>query len=199
MVRIFLDTFKKTSQVPSIGDSDFFKNLPANLFQLLELFGNSSFNYGLYRIHSFESSVKWSILLGNYFKGYTNKIYPFGFDWMGRQFAINELGDSIFMFDPATMEDLVMKKDVLSFHNEELVQGLLAEELFSEILSSSNIKALNSDQCLGYKKPLFLGGIEEIENFQLQDIEVYWEVQYQLYNKVKDIPDGTKIGKISLD
>jgi hypothetical protein len=31
----------------------------------------------------------------------------------------------------------------------------------------------NYDQCVGYKKPLFLAGVDDVENIELSDLDVY--------------------------
>jgi len=199
MLNDFTRVFKVTSKNQHDIGSDIYTNVPSELYQLFDVFGGCTFNYGLYRIHSFSSSIHWSLRIGEYFPGYVNKVYPFGFDWMGRQFSIDRTRELIFMFDPATMEDFVLHKTINTFHNEDLSNNLLSSELFNSILTFNKIAELDDESCFGYDIPLFLGGKDDLENYQRQDMEVYWDITNQLYNKIKDLPKGTKIGKITLE
>jgi len=203
MIKIFLDRFNITSK-RSIAEEgkDFYKNLPVELFQLLDLFGGATFNNGLYRIHSFGSSVQWALIIAEYFGQYRNKIYPFGFDWMGRQFCLSTSSDILFMFDPATGESFELRQALTLLHDEDFVNDtddMLSINLFNKALTFYKIDNIGYNECLGYKVPLFLGGKDDIENYELQDIEVYWHIENQLYNKVKDMPEGTKIGNIKIE
>ncbi len=44
--------------------------------------------------------------------------------------------------------------------------------------------------------PLFLGGADEVGNLELSDMEVYWDMTSQLWEAVRDLPEGTKIGNV---
>lgn len=197
-MNFFLKGLNITSKGFLQEDVDFYKNLPKALFETLSLYGGDTLNKGLYRIHSFRSSVKWSLLLGEYFMGYQGEIYPFGFDWMGRQFCINKENNIIFMFDPATLEDFKMEMSLSLFHKEELANGMLAPEYFEQVLLFCSVRAIDFNECLGYKRPFFLGGKDVVENFQKQDLEVYWHMHSEMYNQAKDLPDRTKIEKVKI-
>jgi hypothetical protein len=58
---------------------------------------------------------------------------------------------------------------------------------------------LDRTQCIWYKKPLFLWGTDSIDNLELTDLEVYISLAWQLWNAVKDLPEGTEIWKISIE
>jgi hypothetical protein len=203
MIKIFLDRFNITSKRSIVEEgNDFYKNLPVELFKVLDLFGGATFNNGLYRLHSFESSARWALIVADYFNQYRHKIYPFGFDWMGRQFCLSTSNDIIFMFDPATGESFELRHTLAILHNEDFVNDaddMLSISLFNKALSFYKINSIGYNECLGYKVPLFLGGKDDIENYELQDIEVYWHIENQLYNKVKHMPEGTKIRNIKIE
>jgi hypothetical protein len=48
-------------------------------------------------------------------------------------------------------------------------------------------------QCVGYRKPLFLGGADKLENLELSDLDVYWHLMGQLIAKTKGLPRGTPV------
>ncbi|MBS1511486.1 MAG: DUF1851 domain-containing protein [Bacteroidetes bacterium] len=194
----FLDNYIVTFKEAIKDDKSLYGETPKELFEFINSFGGYTFSNGLYRIHSFSSSLKWAILLGSYFPGYKNNIFPFAFDWMGRQFCMSNNGRTIFMFDPATLEDFIMEQSLNGFHDEELVNGILGQDLFKEIINQLSLIKIGYSECLGYRTPLFLGGADAIENYEAIDIEVYWHLQNELYQQVKNLPEGTKIGKINI-
>lgn len=48
-------------------------------------------------------------------------------------------------------------------------------------------------QCVGYKRPLFLGGKDAVENLELSEVEVYWHLMGQLIRQAKGLPVGTPV------
>lgn len=48
-------------------------------------------------------------------------------------------------------------------------------------------------------RSLFLGGEDSLENMEVSDMEVYWDMTDQLWEAVKDLPEGTKIGNVSFE
>jgi hypothetical protein len=175
------------------------ENLGDDIKMLFEECGGYSFRNGLYRVHNPNSSLHWAILISNYFTKY-KKIIPFGYDWMGRQFAIDRNKENcILMFDPATAEDFELNQNLISFHNHDLVderESFLAEQLFNQVIISLGINEINYDECAGYKVPLFLNGSDALDNYEISNMEVYWEMQCQIYLQIKDLPPGTKINSI---
>lgn len=71
---------------------------------LLDQFAGASFDSSLFRVHNKGSFYYWTKLTFEYFKKYKGTALVFGFDWMGRQFALNERANKsvILMLDPAT-------------------------------------------------------------------------------------------------
>jgi hypothetical protein len=120
-----------------------------------------------------------------------------------RQFAADvNRTDFILMFDPSTAEALELQQNIASFHNEELVndrESYLTQSSFDKLLGVLRIEELPFNKCLGYKVPLFLGGKDKLDNYELSDLEVYWDFQSQIYHQIKDLPPGTKINSIKLE
>jgi len=52
---------------------------------------------------------------------------------------------------------------------------------------------LRVGQCYGYKIPPGLGGAYDISNFEVTDLDVHYTVLGQIFETIKDAPDGTKI------
>lgn len=192
--------------MPANSDSNS-RQVPASqaslaLQQLFVECGGCSFGKGIYKIHSPKSSAKWRDIIEEYFPAYTGKITPFGFDWMGRQFCLVDGRDEpIFMFDCSTHEDFYVQQDLEKFHNYDLTEDredTLSESTFERILKLLGQKEVQYNDCLGYKIPLFLGGKDDISNYENIDMDVYWTITCQLFDQVKDLPDGTPINKIEI-
>jgi hypothetical protein len=54
------------------------------------------------------------------------------------------------------------------------------------------------NQCLSFKKPPVLGRELEPDNFETCDVLVHFSITGQIHRQVKDLPSGTKIGRISI-
>ena len=122
------------------------------------------------------------------------------FDWMGRQFAI-DLNDSNknYLFDPATGEDFELEQSLSDFFNEELVvyrDDTLVTDDFKIVIKKFNIDFLPPDKCIGYKKLLFLGGGDNLENIEIIDMDIYWDLNYQIFSKINKMEEGSIIDKI---
>lgn len=73
----------------------------------------------------------------------------------------------------------------------------LDSEIYADWLASH--PPVGPMECAGYRIPLFLGGEDSLENMEVSDMEVYWDMTDQLWEAVKDLPEGTKIGNISFE
>jgi hypothetical protein len=180
-----------------------FGNEVLGLEQFFEDFSGCSFNQGLYRIHSSINLEKWNKIVGDAFPDFRKRIFCFGYDWLGRHFALDneriEQGEPlILMLEPGTGEVLEIPVNFLSFHNEELVlytNEALAEDFFISWLQIGN-PSPKHNECIGYKRPLFLGGTDTVDNLEVADMEVYWSISGQLISKVKKLSPGTNIDDI---
>lgn len=56
-----------------------------------------------------------------------------------------------------------------------------------------------ANQCLSFKIPPSLGGQLDPDNFETCDIVVHFSMAGQLHRQIKDLPPGTKIGKIDIE
>lgn len=175
------------------------------LSELLNTFGGRSFNKGLYRLHTRNNIDKWDNIIIHAFPEFKGRITCFGYDWLGRQFALDNQRieneqPQILMFEPGTAEVLEIPCNFVQFHEEEITEyhdSCLASEFFKEWISS-NPAGLKSNECVGYKVMLFLGGEDAIKNLEKGDMEVYWGICSQLIQKTKGLPEGTVIEGIKI-
>lgn len=155
-------------------------------------FSGRSFNNGLYRTHSVGAIQEWNDIVCIAFPEFSNQIMCFGYDWLGRQFALDlrrgkSSEPSVLMFEPGTGYALDIEVNFVEFHESEVeVQkdACLAVRFYNEWLNAGN-EPLSHDTCAGYIVPLFLSGKDTIENLELSDMEVYWVVLGQVLQQVK--------------
>jgi hypothetical protein len=167
---------------------------------LIYKYEGCSIGNGIFRFHTFGSAFVWNNYIGEYFKDYSQKIICFGFDWMGRQFCKSNFRDDIiYLFDPATGEVFEQIQTIQDFFNgfADYKVELFNEDFFKEVIKRYE-NELELKNCFGFKVPLFLDGKDEIENYELIDMEVYWNMSCQLYNKVNNLPGGALINKVSI-
>lgn len=152
----------------------------AGITELLESSGGSSFDDGLYRLHSLADLGKWTTIVEQAFPQYKGHIVCFAYDWLGRQFALDQRKGKqwhVLMIEPGTGDGIVIPASFADFHNVELVEyaeEALAEPFFDDWLESGG-DPLEPSQCVGYIKPLFQGGSDDLENLELTDMEAYWQ------------------------
>jgi hypothetical protein len=171
---------------------------------LLGRFGGCTFERGLYRVHTESSATAATRLVVEAFPEFRDRVSCFGFDWLGRQFAVDSgrgvHGDpEVLMLEPGTGQGLEIPVSFSRFHDEELVDytnEALAVEFFSEWLSVHGGSAIGFDQCVGYRTPLFLGGRDDVANLELSDVDVYWTIMGQLRLQAMKLPSGTPISRV---
>lgn len=173
---------------------------------LMAALGGSTFGVGLYRLHTPESGQLAGAALCEVFPELAGGIAPFGFDWLGRQFAVDlRRGQPghVLLVEPGTSEVLEIPLSFADFHNQELVEepdAALATSFFAEWAGANPaLLPLAHDVCVGYEVPLFLGGRDEIENLAPIDIWVYWSLTAELWSKTRGMAQGTEISHVSIE
>jgi hypothetical protein len=172
----------------------------------LEQLGGKTFNHGIYRVYRGDQIEQASEVVGRVFEAVHKKVVAFAADWNGRQFGLDftELTrgkPSVSCFDLAGPDSFCTDQSVLEFHNSVLVDqadAALATDLYRRWRRKHN-GDIEPEKCVGYKVPLFLGGKDKVTNLELTDMEVYLELNAQLWSRVKDLPDGTSIDDIRIE
>jgi len=166
-----------------------------------------SFEKGLYRLHTARSGAGAEALVADAFPEFAGRAHCFGFDWLGRQFALDDhrrQGDEplVLMLEPGTGEALEIPATFVTFHDEELVEfcnEALARQFFEDwAAANSRFLPLIFDQCAGYRVPLFLGGSDTVDNLEVIDLDVYWTMCGQLRRGARRMPAGTTIRELTI-
>jgi hypothetical protein len=156
-------------------------SVPDDFRSLIEKFGGCTFGNGLYRILRGDRIKETYSSLVAIFPEYANRILPFGFDWLGRHFALDfgrmtDGAPTILLLDVGFGEALHIPANLREFHETELVEhaaDAVAEPFFEEWQGATGAILLGHDQCAGYKIPPSLGGLDEYSNLEAIDLEVY--------------------------
>jgi len=176
------------------------------LGELIARFGGASFNGGLYRIVRTSDLSAWNDRVSLGFPEFAERITCFGYDWLGRAFAIDaarqEQGQpAVLLFEPGTGEALAVPANIQTFHDDELIQHsdrALASNAYNEWLARKGAVPAYAE-CIGYKVPLFLNGKDTFENMELSDLDVYWHLMGQLIVKTRNLRPGTRVGPVTIE
>lgn len=168
-------------------------------------FAGASFDGGLYRVHDERTGPLALARVVEAFPEFAERACPFGYDWLGRQFAIDSGRISagqplVLLLEPGTGEALEIPLSFADLHDEELIEfadAALALPFYRTWSASHQSAPLRRDQCVGYRVPLFLGGRDEVENLELSDIGLYWSICGQLRGGVLNLPTGTTVNQVA--
>jgi len=196
----FRQNFRIESRAPTDGNSLLNTRIPG-LNELLDSFGGASFKQGLYRIIRAQDLAAWNARVNLGFPEAAGRITCFGYDWQGTAFAVDterleEGQPGVLMFEPGTGEILEIPANIETFHDALVIENpdaALTANIYVEDWLATGGAQPAYDQCIGYKKPLFLGGEDDISNQELTDLEVYWHIMGQVMAKVKGLPPGTPV------
>jgi hypothetical protein len=165
-----------------------------------EEFGGASFKGGLYRIIHPSDAGSWRERIALAFPDFAQRSTCFGYDWLGRAFALDSVRSddgkpAVLLLEPGMDEVLEVPANLATFHNKILLEehdAALASSFYEVWIASGGV-APTYDQCVGYKKPCFLGGVDDIENLELGDLDVYWHIMGQLIEQVRGLPPGSRV------
>jgi hypothetical protein len=168
--------------------------------QIPELLANpgATFEHGFYRIHNADSYGSILEPLRELYAG--EKLVPFAFDWLGRQFTVRGEAE-IVVCDPGWNDKLVADVSLAEFAEEVLPregETLLRADLWRSARKASP-RDLAFDECFGYDTPVFLGGADEAENLSRTPVRVYWDLLSQLAAQVAGLPEGTEMRGVELE
>lgn len=178
----------------------------ATVGEWLDLAGGRSFADGLYRVHTRSSARAADALVGHAFQELAGRLACFGYDWLGRQFATDtgrgtSVDPEVMLLEPGTGEAFEVPVPFSLFHDEELVdftEEALALSFYEEWRRSGGASP-GPSECIGYRRPLFLGGEDVVANLEVADLDVHWTIMGQLRVQAQGLPEGTRIAGVVRD
>jgi hypothetical protein len=180
--------------------------LDSDSLSILSEVSGKTFNNGIYRVYKYTDMDRWTDRVSAFFLAMRGNCLAFGCDWLGRQFVLawsekkNGL-PTVVCLEPGVPDSFCTDLSLREFHAEALVtkaESALAVEFYKKWRQMCSVDIL-PNQCVGYRVPLFLGGKDEIENLELTDMEVYFELCRQLWEAVKNLPTGAAVNDITFD
>jgi len=169
--------------------------------------GGISIGNGLLRIHSVDSAQAADGFVREAFPDFHHRVRCFAFDWLGRQFSLDSASAdgprsaTILMFEAGTGEALEIPVRLNEFFQHEIVDysdAALAETAFTAWQASGGAAPAFTES-IGYRTPLFLGGLDEISNLELTDTAEYWGIFGQLLVRAIGLPPGTRIDAVTIE
>lgn len=205
----FEDSFKpdqnghqRETDVSSLGQLE---SMAPGISDFCRLYAGRTFNQGVYRIHAVSEMPHYTKSVVEMFSQFAGRVHVFAADWLGRQIAVDlkprtEGRHELLMLDPSIGEAFEIPCGFQDFHHDDLVnyqKEAIAVDYFKEWLSTGGQQP-GLRECVGYRKPLFLGGKDELANLEISDLEVYWSISAQILIQIRDLPEGTPINKIDI-
>ena len=146
--------------------------------EFLQLTAGQSYLNGLYRFFKKSDIEYWNDIVYSCFPNYKEIVTVISYDWMGRIYAIKESTKHIMLFEPGSGDVYDTDADLVKFHDELIVNypdECLIMELFTQWFNN-NPTPLSYSDCVSYIVPLMLGGGDELDNLEVCDMDVYWEI-----------------------
>ena len=151
---------------------------------------------GILRIVSADEGAAATAFLIEGFPEFAGRAVPVAIDWLGRVFAVDRgRPQGLLLVEPGSGEAFEIDDSFAEFLDRSLVDDpeLLEVDLYEGWLAAGG-PAPPAGACIGFKLPLFLGGVGSLDNLELTDLDVYWSLSAQLRRVTRDLPPGTTIG-----
>lgn len=202
----FNQAFEITSDPADVSPLPLPVSTEQDVRDLILAHGGRTFEHGLYRVLRADQLAGAREAMERVFPEFRGRIEPFGFDWLGRHFALDRGrvangSAQVLMLEVGAGEAMQIPASVAEFHNVELVE--YADDALSVPFwrrwHELHPSELAHSECVGYRVPLFLGGADELTNLELIDLSVYVEICGQLRHKTRGLLPGQTIAHISIE
>lgn len=176
--------------------------------EFMTRYSGCTFNGGLYRVHTAETSRAVLPRVIEEFPSRRGRITCFGFDWIGRQFALDTHRPEgqpplVKMFEADTGDCLEIPADFRQFHESEAVDypnDVFVADLFRQWRADRpGAPPLSHHEIAGFQVPMFLGGDVAVGNLEVTDMQVHWSLTAQLWRSTRGLPTGTTVGEVGID
>lgn len=172
---------------------------PYNAF--IDQFEGRSFGGGVLKVVEWADIPKWKEdILGVCLRRSEDGFRPFGYNWLGQFFAIDDQEGKGHVIIIDTDTTAYTDMGFLEYLNVELPENperSLHVTQYGEWVASHG--PVGPGECVGYKVPFFLGGDDSPDNMEVIDMDVYWTMTGQLWRAYLGLPEDTKIGNVSFE
>jgi hypothetical protein len=193
----FLQVFNCTDEIPSGKPMQLSSLSDSDVRLVIDNLGGKTFNDGLYRVVHADDIQPITEIVKEAFPEFDDRLVPFGFDWLGRVFAVDKSRivnghKQVTMVEFGAGEAMQIPCSAIEFHESELIN--FADDALSRPFYDqwrlTYTDSLTYEKCVGYRVPLFLNGSDTVDNLEVSDRAVYWEFCRQLRSQVKSMRDG---------
>lgn len=193
MYKEFLEFFKKDVEYDIYGN---------DYRTFVIAFGGMQFGKGMFTVLDKSDAFLWERRMAVAFPERKGTFRLFGHDWMGRCFGVPASSeDKIIIFDPGVFEvyevDLVFR-DFINKAIPLTSNDCLASDAFIKWFEYADID-LPADHCVGYKQPLFLGGEDALDNFEIIKMDRYWYMISKAGKKLNGEDEGQNEGETQVE
>lgn len=191
MFNLFHQSFRISQTAISLSGSEIsgidYLGKEQGVVEFFKSYEGCTFNNGLYRIHLIDKIEYWNSVVTETFPSFRGYIDCFGYDWLGRQFAIERRAlsqnkSTILIFDVGSNLSLRVPCSFHDFHEIEMI-NYCNDVFYSDFfLQAKNLidNDLPYDKCFYCEIPTFLQGEYSINNLKVMSTEVYWHIYGQL-------------------
>jgi hypothetical protein len=153
-----------------------------------------TFNNGIYRLHTPASAQAANHLFDQTFLHLKGSALCFGFDWLGRQFALDlermiDGEPGVLLIDFVERNAYEIDDTFRDLHNVVFIEkpdSALDANVFAEWAPENpQSLPLSRRQIVGYRVPLTLGGQHEIANMVIEEMEVSLELDRQIQDAIR--------------
>ena len=144
-----------------------------------------TFCNGMFRFFKSDEIEKWNGIVSEYYSDYLDNIEVICYDWLGRVFALSKFTNTIVFFEPGTGEVYNTDETFGDFFDltiEEYTNDCFASNFFELWYEYADGYQLSRNECASYIVPLFLSGSDTVENLEVCDMEVHWEIMRLAHN-----------------
>jgi hypothetical protein len=153
--------------------------------EFLAMVSGKTFCNGMFRFFEPDEIEKWNGIVTEYYSDYLDNIEVVCYDWLGRVFALSKFTDTIIFFEPGTGEVYNTDETFEDFFEltiEEYTNDCFASDFFELWYEYTDEYQLSRNECASYIVPLFLNGSDTVENLEVCDMEVHWEIMRAAHN-----------------
>lgn len=176
------------------------KQVPG-LAELVTMAAGCTFGDGIFRVFTEGEARRAQGLVNAMFPEWAVRIRPFAQDWLGRQYALDLRRNAmLILLEPGSGGVYELDGTIPDLLDRQIVDDpdtFLAQDLFTA-WRAAHSERTSAGMCVGFKTPLFLGGDGAVENLEVIDEAVYWQIHGQLWAKVKDLPPGAVIDGVDI-
>ncbi|MDO4559040.1 MAG: DUF1851 domain-containing protein [Planctomycetia bacterium] len=133
------------------------------------------------------------------------RIIPFGCSWIGYYYALDlqqncngHHGCALLLFSHNKAVGAPMS--VADLHRKMVVNtnGILEYELYRQWREKDQ-EPIAPNECVGFKVPLCLNGKFAVDNLERSDLSVYIGLTTQIWEAIRNLPEGTRVDQIRFE